>query len=281
MGEPSIVAKLIPALQDLVIKRGPLTVPDATNAPELQAIREGIKALKIGSLLALPLTDGTQQMGVIILTYNASRPWPANDVVVLKTISDQVVVALNNAGLRRLVKNLSVTDEHSGLLKRASYLDLLMGEAQRSLQQSVPLTVVLMQFGKSGAMLREFGEQGVDTVMQQVGQIFTANVRQNDLAFRYGNTTIALVLGETGEAEAVLALEKLRKLIADVKLPGKEDPLPFNGGIAEAVVRQPFEAVDIVTEVINRAEHALESAVSQGAGKAVHLSASFASAAVA
>ncbi|HEY2389735.1 MAG TPA: GAF domain-containing protein, partial [Candidatus Angelobacter sp.] len=174
-GEPSIVAKLIPALQDLVIKRGPLTVPDAANAPELQAIHEVIKALNIGSLLALPLTDGTQQMGVIILTHNASRTWPANDVVVIKTICDQVVIALNNAGLRRLVKNLSVTDEHSGLLKRASYLDLLMGETQRSLQQGSPLTVVLMQFGKAGAMLREFGEQAIDATMQQIGQVFSAN----------------------------------------------------------------------------------------------------------
>ncbi len=38
------------------------------------------------------------------------------------------MIALNNAGLRRLVKNLSVTDEKSGLLKRASYLDLLIAE---------------------------------------------------------------------------------------------------------------------------------------------------------
>ncbi len=280
-GEPSIVAKLVPALQDLVIKRGPLTVPDAANAPELQAVREGIQALNIGSLLALPLTDGSQQMGVIIFAHKASQTWPANDVVVLKTISDQVVIALNNAGLRRLVKNLSVTDEHSGLLKRASYLDLLMGETQRSLQQGVALTVMLLQFGKGGAMLREFGEPAVNATMQQVGQILSANIRQNDLAFRYETTTIALVLGETGEAEAVLALEKLRKLLADVKMPGKEEPIPFNGGIAEAVVRQPFDAVDIVTEVINRAEQALGSALGQGPGKAVHLSAAFASAAVA
>jgi GGDEF domain-containing protein/tetratricopeptide (TPR) repeat protein len=280
-GEPSIVAKLIPALQDLVIKRGPLTVPDAANAPELQPVREAIKALNIGSLLALPFSDGSQHMGVIIFAHNASRTWPANDVVVLKTISDQVVIALNNAGLRRLVKNLSVTDENSGLLKRASYLDLLMGETQRSLQQGVPLTVMLMQFGKGGAMLREFGEQAVSGMMQQIGTIMSANIRQNDLAFRYETTTIALVLGETGEAEAVLALEKLRKLLTEVKMPGKEEPVSFNGGIAEAVVRQPFDAVDIVTEVINRAEQALVAAVSQGAGKVVHQPAAFASAAVA
>jgi GGDEF domain-containing protein/tetratricopeptide (TPR) repeat protein len=280
-GDAKILAKLVTTVHDLAIKRGPLTVPDAMGAPELQAVRDGIRALGIGSMLALPLTDGSQQMGVLILAHNASRTWPANDVVVLKTISDQVVIALNNAGLRRLVKNLSVTDEHSGLLKRASYLDLLMGETQRSLQQGVPLTIVLMQFGKGSAMLREFGEQGVDATMQKVGQIFSANVRQNDLGFRYQTTTIALVLGETGEAEAVLAVEKLRKLLVDVKLPGKEDPILFNAGIAEAVVRQPFDAVDIVTEVINRAERALENAITQGPGKAVHLTAAIASAAVA
>ena len=78
----------------------------------------------------------------------------------LKTIVDQIVIALNNAGLRRLVKSLSVTDEHSGLLKRASYLDLLMAETRRGLQQSTPLTVVLMQFGKGMAPCQRARREG-------------------------------------------------------------------------------------------------------------------------
>jgi diguanylate cyclase (GGDEF)-like protein len=281
LGDPKIWAKMVPVLQDLAIKRGPVSFAEAAGVPELQPYRDAVSGLSIGSMLVLPLSDGTQQMGVLVLMQNSQRSWAANDVVVLKTISDQVVISLNNAGLRRLVKNLSVTDEHSGLLKRASYLDLLLGETQRSLQQSSPLTVVLMQFGKATAMLREFGEQAVDATMRQIGQLFGANIRQNDLAFRYETTTIALVLGETGETEALLAMDKLRKLLGDLRMPGREEPLPFNSGIAEAVVRQPFEAVDIVTEVINRAEHALDAAVAQGPGKVVNQPAAFASAAVA
>ena len=72
------------------------------------------------------------------------------------------MIALNNAGLRRLVKNLSVTDEQSGLLKRASYLDLLMAETRRNAQQSTSLTVLLMQFGEKSSLLREFGESAVE-----------------------------------------------------------------------------------------------------------------------
>ena len=116
--------------------------------PELQEIREVLVELGITSLLALPLSDGQDQMGVLLLAQSTARGWHSADVVVLKTISEQIVIALTNAGLRRLVKSLSVTDEQSGLLKRASYLDLLMAETRRAVQQSTPVTVTLMQFGK-------------------------------------------------------------------------------------------------------------------------------------
>jgi diguanylate cyclase (GGDEF)-like protein len=278
-GDAQALSRLVTAVQDAAISQGTLTLADAPAAPELQEIREVLVELGITSLLALPLSDGQDQMGVLLLAQNSARGWHSADVVVLKTISEQIVIALTNAGLRRLVKSLSVTDEQSGLLKRASYLDLLMAETRRAVQQSTPVTVTLMQFGKSSAMLKEHGEKAVEAAMQQIGQLFAANIRQNDLAFRYEKTTIALVLGETGEKEALMAIEKLRKLLAEVKL--SDEIVPFSAGLAEAVVRQQFDPVDIVTEVINRADKALDTAVTQGMGRIVSLAASVAAAAVA
>jgi GGDEF domain-containing protein len=278
-GGAQALSRLVTAVQDAAISQGTLTLSDAAAAPELQEIREILVELGITSLLALPLSDGQDHMGVLLLTQDSARGWHAADVVVLKTISEQIVIALTNAGLRRLVKSLSVTDEQSGLLKRASYIDLLMAETRRAVQQSTPVTVTLMQFGKSSAMLKEHGEKAVEAAMQQIGQLFAANIRQNDLAFRYEKTTIALVLGETGEKEAVMAIEKLRKLLSDVKL--SDEIVPFSAGLAEAVVRQQFDPVDIVTEVINRVDKALDAAVTQGMGGIVSLAASVAAAAVA
>ena len=278
-GDAQALSRLVTAVQDAAISQGTLTLADAAAAPELQEVREVLVELGITSLLALPLSDGQDQMGVLLLAQNTARGWHAADVVVLKTISEQIVIALTNAGLRRLVKSLSVTDEQSGLLKRASYLDLLMAETRRALQQSTPVTVTLMQFGKSSAMLKEHGEKPVEAAMQQIGQLFAANIRQNDLAFRYEKTTIALVLGETGEKEALMAIEKLRKLLSEVKLSG--EIVPFSAGLAEAVVRQQFDPVDIVTEVINRADKALDAAVTQGMGRIVSLAPAVAAAAVA
>jgi len=48
---------------------------------------------------------------------------------------------------------------------------------------------------------------------------------------------------------------------------------------AGAVMRQHFDPVDIVTEVVNRADLALEQAVAQGAGKLVSMAPQFAASA--
>jgi diguanylate cyclase (GGDEF)-like protein len=281
-GEARALEKIATTVHDLAINRGgTLTIADAQSSSDMQAVREALSQMAVTSLLALPLSDGAEHVGLLLLMDSKARAWGSNDVMVLKTISDQIVIALNNAGLRRLVKNLSVTDERSGLLKRASYLDLLMAETRRNAQQSTPLTVLLMQFGEKSGMLKEFGESAVEAVMQQIGQLFAANIRQNDLAFRYETTTIAIVLGETPEKEGVMAAEKLHRLLAQVRMPEKQDSVHFNAGLAEAVVRGEYDPVDIVTEVINRAEQALQTANGQGAGKIVALAASYAAAAVA
>jgi len=195
-------------------------------------------------------------------------------------IADQAGIALNNAGLRRLVKNLSVTDENSGLLKRASYLDLLLGEVRRAKQQNGPLSVMLMRFGERAALAREQGEAAAESVMQRLGQVVAANVRQNDLAFRYSANAIAIVLGETAEKEALLVSEKMRRVMGSA-VPEKQFASQFNAGVAEAVMRSEFDAIDIVTELINRVERSLEKSVAEGPGKSAAVQAAMSAAAVA
>jgi len=280
-GDNAALAAVVTVCQDLCVERGTLNVADALSVPELQSVRRQLAELSVTSLMALPLADGENHMGVLLFLQKNPRTWNPAEIVVLKTLSEQVVIALNNAGLRRLVRNLSVTDEKSGLLKRASYLDLVLAETQRASQQATALSILLMHFGRSSALVKEFGEEAVAAMMEQVGQLFTANIRQNDIAFRYENTTVAIILGETPEKDALLAVEKLRKLIADVRLPSKDQPVVFTAGLAEAVMKTGYDPVDVVTEVINRAEQALHDALAQGAGSVLALPATHAAAAVA
>ena len=280
------ISELVTSLHAATEGNDPLAIQDAANSNPLQSAQKAVAELGAASILAIPLTDGEETAGLLVLIHNRSRVWQHSDMVVLKTLADQMVIALNNAGLRRLVKNLSVTDEKSGLLKRASYIDLLMAESKRAIQNSAALTVVLLQFGKSSAMFKEHGETEVQALMERAGQMFAANIRSNDLAFRYDTTTIAILLGETAEKEAMLAIEKLRKITAELRWSAKDGAEQgpaalFSAGVAEAVIRSEFDPVDVVTEVINRAEHALGQAMGQGLGHVVALGAVLAAGAVA
>ena len=137
-----------------------------------------------------------------------------------------------------------------------------------------------MRFGERAALAKEQGEAAAESVMQRLGQVVAANVRQNDLAFRYSGNAIAIVLGETAEKEALLVSEKMRRVMASA-VPEKHLATQFNAGVAEAVMRPEFDAVDIVTELINRAERSLEKAVAEGPGKSAALKAAMTAAAVA
>ncbi|HXZ80568.1 MAG TPA: tetratricopeptide repeat protein [Terriglobales bacterium] len=272
--EVMALVKLISTLQALAVKhKGSVAIVDADSAAELEPIRNFVSALTIQSLMAVPLIDGNEHVGILILEQcDAQRTWRTVDDVVLKTVAEQIVMAVNNAKLRSLVKTLAVTDEKSGLLKRSSYLDVLLSEVRRGLQQSSPVTVILLNIGSAGALVKEIGEPAVESVMQEVGQVVTGHLRQNDVPVRYDLTTIALIVTDTSEKTAFLILDKLRKVLAPVKLPNGESVV-VNAGIAEAVMQPRFDAVDIVTEAINRVEDALELARHEGENKAHALSA--------
>jgi tetratricopeptide (TPR) repeat protein/GGDEF domain-containing protein len=258
--ELPVRVKVLSGLQDFAIQRGPSVIADAAAQPELAAIASELHAMGPGGLMLLPLCDGADQVGVLILQSPAEAEWRPSDLLLLRTLSDQVVLALHNARLRRLVRNLSVTDEKSGLLKRASYTDVLMSEVARSAQQGTPTTVMLMEFGKGAAMVKEFGQNAVEALMREVSQSISTHIRQADVAVLYDLTTIALILADTPERGALLALDKLRRILADVRLPGRDAPPPNTVGVAEAVVRPAYDPADTVTEVINRVETALERA---------------------
>ncbi|MGZ4818723.1 MAG: sensor domain-containing diguanylate cyclase [Terriglobales bacterium] len=257
--------KLVMACLALTVTHGTVKVLNVPKAPELDSIREFIQGLDIESILAVPLMDGDEFAGILVLEQcGAPRNWRPTDEVVLKTISEQMILAVNNARLRSLVKTLAVTDERSGLLKRASYLDVLMSEVKRCQEQNSTCSVMLMHFGKTSALVKEYGEAMVDTLVQQLGQVINGHIRQNDVAVRYDLATIALLLADTGEKNGFFVVEKLRKVLANVLPPGKTTPLPMTVGIAEAVMHQRFDPIDIVCELINRAESALEMAKSEG-----------------
>ena len=81
---------------------------------------------------------------------------------------------------------------------------------------------------------------------------------------------MAIVFPDTPLPQGGLAIEKLRRVISQVKVDGMAQP-NFCCVVCEVPLGRQFDAVDGVTEVINRLETVLEQAHKEG-GKRVLLS---------
>ncbi len=109
----------------------------------------------------------------------------------------------------------------------------------------------------------------MEKFMREVSTILLGQTRQNDLAFWYSATALALVLGDTTVKQCQPMVEKLRQALLEVKLPGVKDSPSFSAAISEAAIRPDYDEPDIVTDVINRAEFTLEEARKKGNAVAV------------
>ncbi len=257
------LVKLIQAAQKIAADGAPQAVDDAESSTKLQPFLATVKALSVKSLLALPLMEGDQQIGVMILEQcDRRRKWRSSEMMVLKAVADQMVMAASHVKLRSLMKSLAVTDERTGMLMRGAYLDCLLAEVSRWQQQGGEICVALVQFGQGLALVREAGEEAVRKFLDEAGLTINSHLRQNDVAIRYDSTTLALVMPGTKGGDGLQVMEKMRRIVSGVKIA--ERVPPFTYGVVEPIRDPDSDSVDCVTEMINRAEHALEEAHQAG-----------------
>ena len=247
------------------------SLENVAQAPLLSAVSADVKKLGIRSLQALPLIDKDAATGLLLLEQcGVPRAWSPGENLLLRAISTQVVIAINNTKLRRLVRSLAGTDPETGLLPRSAYLECLLSEARRSKDQSQPLSVCLLEPENPHALMKSLGDAGVQRFVQQVGKTLTPTLRQNDISIRYSPLSIVVVFPDTTLPQAGLAVEKVRRVIAQVQANGAE-AANICAAVCDVPLGPSFDAVDGVTEVINRLEVSLDRAHKEG-GKRILIS---------
>jgi len=272
------LSKLVMGLQQANAgKNLPLVAEVVSESPALAALLDTLAALKVESLVAIPLRDGDQEVGVLVLQQcNTRRSWKGNDLAGLEALAEQIVLAIANVRLRNLMKALAVTDESSGLLHRESYITCLLSEAERMRTQKTPLCVVLLRFSRDGLKSADAPKEdsrkqngNKDTTLELFLQKYCASVmsqlRQNDMAVKYAADTLALILPGVLAKDATNIAEKMRRLAASTASASPEGPPHMAAGVAEAIREGAIDSTDRVTELINRAEWALEAARQAGA----------------
>jgi diguanylate cyclase (GGDEF)-like protein len=242
-------------------------IPDALGAIEMNVgAAPGLREAGMASALAVMLIDKENQArsGMLLIGDAQPRKWKPNESFFLQAVGDQLMISVNHARLRSLVRSLAVADEKTGLLSRGAYLDCLLVESNRAKAQNSPLSLVILQVDHGSELLRQHGDSAVDQYIEDLARALASAVRQTDIAVKYTAWSLAFVLPNTSIDNARILAEKLLQVAAGVHPSFPANGLTVSAVVAEATARPGDESEDRVTEWINRAEGGLEEARQRG-----------------
>ncbi|NDV24632.1 sensor domain-containing diguanylate cyclase [Desulfovibrio sp. JC022] len=148
-------------------------------------------------------------------------------------------------------KNLSITDQLTGLFNRRHMLDVAEKEIFKSRNTGHPLSVMLMDVDDFKMFNDTYGHAAGDDILEAIGLIIRNNIRGRDKAFRYGGEEFMVILPETNGLEAIKVAESIRTALAAFEYrPANEEPVykTISIGVAE------FSNDESLEKVIKRAD---------------------------
>jgi diguanylate cyclase (GGDEF)-like protein len=164
-----------------------------------------------GETLKLPLTAGRSSFGTLCLI---GESFDEEQAMTAASLASHAVVALDNARLHRIVERQALVDGLTGLANRRHCEDALAAEVSRSDRMGTPLGVVFGDLDDFKAVNDIHGHAAGDAVLREVAAVLQENVRDADVAGRWGGEEFLLLLPGTDAAGAWQLAERVRHAIA-------------------------------------------------------------------
>jgi diguanylate cyclase (GGDEF)-like protein len=176
-------------------------------------------------------------------------------------LASQAAVALENARLHDVVQRQAITDDLTGLVNRRRFIDALQSEIERALRFGSKLTVVLADLDDFKRVNDAFGHHAGDEVLRSFADLVRSHVRDVDVPGRIGGEEFAILLPETGSADAVSVAERMRHSLSLVSILVADDQtvrVTSSFGVAE------FAAGQSGDDLMKEADAALYRAKAKG-----------------
>ncbi len=215
---------------------------------------------KEGSFLSIPLKYKNSVIGVLNVSNDTPNSLTKKDIDFLTAICAQIAVVIENARLYEQTKELSITDDLTGLFNRRHMRAVLDKEWERSNRYSQPLSLLMIDLDLFKSYNDNFGHLKGDEALAILSQIIKMNIRGIDVPIRYGGDEFLIILPDTDTVGAMATAEKLRKAIADAFTYKNVATLTISIG----AVTYPTEIFDNVREFLYASDIALYEAKKLG-----------------
>ena len=247
--ERAAMVRLLALSQRLTATEPVFRAADVQLSEPLAPIRQELARLNIHSLVVLALIDEDKPIGLLIVQQcGVRRRWSADDIALLRSLADQVALAVHGARLRSLVSTLGVAEEETGLLKRSSYLDAVVGELNRQRGGGeCSSTLALLQVASL------VSDAQTESAVTELVRSLRSLAQDQAMPFRYDRDTVALLLPQMEVPETEALVGRLRDVLEPIAIT-------LTAGIAQVGPSSGVEPEDAATEWINRVARALTQA---------------------
>lgn len=163
------------------------------------------------------------------------------------------------------LRQLSITDDLSGLYNRRYFNTILADEMARSSRYNRPLSLIYIDMDHFKEVNDLMGHQEGDRAIKTLAAALHSTLRGTDLAFRYGGDEFVALLPEAQLEEASVLAERIRSSAA-VRITSQEDSsmtvyVTLSIGVAE------YDMKEETLEFLKRADKAMYEAKHAGGNR--------------
>ncbi len=125
--------------------------------------------------------------------------------------------------LMQLLAQRAQLDGLTGLWNRAHFDERWREEFERASRHGLPLSLALMDIDHFKQINDTRGHPVGDSVLQGLARVLQGELRQSDLACRYGGEEFAIIMPSTTPVDAVAVCERLRRAVELCSWPQNPD----------------------------------------------------------
>lgn len=215
-------------------------------------------------LAVIPLIFQDRFIGALeVVDDNPRRTWQDNEILLLRTVANQVAVAINHADLFAQMQQQALTDALTGCYNRRSFEMQLDRDLQLARRLGQPLALLMLDLDRFKQLNDTVGHDAGDNALRLLTECFRQVLRAVDTAARFGGDEFALILPGADPDGSLIVAERVRSKIEQILIPGF-GPISASLGIAT----YPLHG-NARTELVQHADSALYSAKRAGRNRVV------------
>jgi diguanylate cyclase (GGDEF)-like protein len=249
-------------LQDVIDSRRVHVSEEASVLADAGHITEQTKGH-----LVFPVQNDREKLGALILY--VSEPLAGDEIRHVNRLLKQFLLAYGNAKAYSQIKGMATYDELTGVYNRQHGMQLVTTEFNHCREESVPISLVMLDLDHFKQLNDTFGHPAGDMVLHTVASLIKESVRGRDLVVRYGGEEFVVVMPQTTRRDAGTRIEAILEKLKQMNLRWNNLPLSvsFSAGISSS--ESGIFSDYTLSSILQQADTALYNAKERGRNQVV------------